>query len=70
MAVGGGAADSGENEAWGHADTEGQLLEGELHEAECMLIGEVQQIESLAQENKNKVWAQLVVRDVADASRH
>lgn len=55
MAAGAGAVDGGDSEAGGHADAEGQLLEGELHEAECILIGEVQQIESLAQENKNRV---------------
>lgn len=49
MAVGGGAAHSGEGEA------EKQLLEEELHDAECTLLGEVQQIERLAQENNNKV---------------
>lgn len=37
---------------------EKQLLEGELHEAECTLAGEVQQIESLAKENNNKVHEQ------------
>lgn len=34
---------------------EKQLLEGELHEVECTLAGEVQQIERLAEENNNKV---------------
>lgn len=34
---------------------EKQLLEVELHDAECTLVGEVQQIERLAEENNNKV---------------
>lgn len=49
MAVGGSAVHSGEGEA------ESQLLEDELHDAECTLLGEVQQIERLAQENNSKV---------------
>eukprot|EP00752_Nemacystus_decipiens_P013809 g12259.t1 len=49
MAVGGGAAQSGDGEA------ERQLLEEELHDAECTLLGEVQQIERLAEENNTKV---------------
>lgn len=55
MAVGGSAAHNGEGEA------ERQLLEGELHDAECTLLGEVQQIESLAQENNNKVCTEATI---------
>lgn len=54
MAVGGGAADGGE-EGGAPADNERQLLEAELAEVECTLVGEVQQIERLAQENNRKV---------------
>lgn len=54
MAVGGGATESGEGEAGGPVDAERQLLETELNEAECTLLGEVQQIEHLAQQNNNK----------------
>lgn len=55
MAVGGTAASSGEGEA------ERQLLEGELQDAECTLLGEVQQIERLAQENNSKVCTEATV---------
>lgn len=55
MAVGGNAAYSGEGEA------ERQLLEGELRDAECALLGEVQQIERLAQENNSKVRTQAII---------
>lgn len=54
MVVGGGAADGGE-EGGGPADNERQLLEAELVEVECTLVGEVQQIESLAKESTRKV---------------
>eukprot|EP00904_Undaria_pinnatifida_P011049 jgi/Undpi1/7074/HiC_scaffold_22.g09548.m1 len=54
MVVGGGNADGGE-EAGGPPDNERQLLETELVEVECMLAGEIQQIESLAKENTKKV---------------
>ncbi|CBJ28955.1 conserved unknown protein [Ectocarpus siliculosus] len=55
MAVGGGATESGDGEAGGPVDAESQLLETELNEAEFTLLGEVQQIEHLAQENSNKL---------------
>ena len=50
MAVGGSAAQSGgmDGEAERH-------LEGELHDVECTLLGEMQQIERLAEENNEKV---------------
>lgn len=54
MAVGGGAADVGE-EGVGLAENERKLLEGELAEAECTLVGELQQIDKLAEENNRKV---------------
>lgn len=52
MAVGGSATYSGEGEAERH------VLEGELNDAECTLLGEVQQIERLAQDNSSKVCTQ------------
>lgn len=56
MAVGGGAAQSGSTDG----EAERHLLEGELHEVECTLLGEMQQIERLAQENNEKVCATLL----------
>lgn len=47
--------DAGDGEGGITIDAEKQLLEGELAEVECTLVGEVQQIEILAQENKKKV---------------
>lgn len=64
MAIGGSAAYSGEGE------DERQLLEGELHDAECTLLGEVQQIERLAQENNSKVRAPKLSWPVDYASHH
>lgn len=55
MVGGGGATDGGEGDGGGPADVERHSLEGELLEVECTLAGEVQQIESLAQENNKKV---------------
>ena len=60
MVVGGGNADGGE-EAGGPPDNERQLLETELVEVECMLAGEIQQIESLARENTKKVTGDLPI---------
>lgn len=54
MAVGGGAADGGE-EGGGPTENERHMLEGELAELECTLVGEVQQIKKLARENNRKV---------------
>lgn len=59
MAVGGGAADGGE-EAGSLTENERQLLEGELAEVECTLVGEVQQIEQLSQEYNRKVMRDAV----------
>lgn len=58
MAVGSGAVDGGEGEGNGISDAERQLLEKELHEAECTLLGEVQQIERLGEENIKKVGSE------------
>lgn len=55
MVVGAGTADGGDGEGGVPIDIEKQLLDAELIEAECILAGEVQQIESLAQENFDKV---------------
>lgn len=51
MAVGGSAAQSGSTDG----EAERHLLEGELQEVECTLLGEMQQIERLAEENNEKV---------------